>query len=282
LRISGFEEKFPRAVVFGPTIFGGLGFRQLYVDSNCIKIETIICNINGTTSLGESIKININWIQLIVGSETPILESRDQIPHIERNWITAIRDFLIETNSTIKIKNLWKPSISREHDQILMDQVMTLDIPNTHKIIFNNYRIYFKVLTTSDLTNNEGTHIRPEFLNKTTAAGYKSTTKLKWPNQKMPSIKYFNIWTKILQEITNCSESGRLTNPLGSWLSHQLIAVHDMKINMWKHYLRSHTVRSSIYFNTNQPVEFPDMNMAEYEPIDVELQGTFYKTNLRR
>jgi hypothetical protein len=44
-RKYGFAGTFPKAVVHGLIAFGGLGFHHLYVESNILKIETILCNI---------------------------------------------------------------------------------------------------------------------------------------------------------------------------------------------------------------------------------------------
>jgi hypothetical protein len=52
LQLIGYEGKFPRAVVFGPTQFGGLDFRQLFTESMCRKIEALTCHLNACSELG--------------------------------------------------------------------------------------------------------------------------------------------------------------------------------------------------------------------------------------
>jgi hypothetical protein len=75
-QLCGYEMTFPKAVVHGPVAIGGLGFQNLYAESNIQKIKTIICNINKQTILGKSMMINLNWVQIHAGTEIPLLETR--------------------------------------------------------------------------------------------------------------------------------------------------------------------------------------------------------------
>jgi hypothetical protein len=97
----------------------------------------------------------------------------------------------------------------REQDIILMDIVDSMNISVTKKRIFNNFRIYFQVNTLSELTNSQGTHIKPQFLSKYCTATYKPTSVLKWPNQKCPDNKYFTIWINIICAITGIDNKGK-------------------------------------------------------------------------
>jgi hypothetical protein len=42
LQIFDFEETFLRAIVFGSTVFIGLGLRKIYTEGICIKVECFI------------------------------------------------------------------------------------------------------------------------------------------------------------------------------------------------------------------------------------------------
>jgi hypothetical protein len=46
LRIIGYDMHFPRAVVYGPQTFGGLGLMVLYVEVSCRRVEVLICEWN--------------------------------------------------------------------------------------------------------------------------------------------------------------------------------------------------------------------------------------------
>jgi hypothetical protein len=81
-----------------------MGFQHLYSKSNLKKIETIICNINNNTQLGDMIRVNLEWLQISIDSATPFLQNNKYIDYINPNWFTEIRYFLIKCNCKITIK----------------------------------------------------------------------------------------------------------------------------------------------------------------------------------
>jgi hypothetical protein len=56
-------------------------------------------------------RINLVWIQLIRGIETPLLESTHPLKYIIKNWFTHIQTFLNQVNAKIIISDIWKPKI---------------------------------------------------------------------------------------------------------------------------------------------------------------------------
>jgi hypothetical protein len=110
-------------------------------------------------------KVNLNWVQIHAGTSIPILESTQQILYIEYNWFLSIIDFLNMINAKIEISNLWQPTISRQGDIIIMDEVDKLDIPTSKKRSFNCWRLFFRVNSLSEMTNSQGTHMQKKLLN---------------------------------------------------------------------------------------------------------------------
>jgi hypothetical protein len=193
-QLCGFEITFPEAVVHGPVSYGGLGFPHLYVESNISKFETIICHINKSTTLGSSICTNISWLQLHTGISSPILESNLHVDYIQDTWFKEIKIFLNSCGASIKINNIWIPTISRFNDRFIMEELMLDGQSKCTRITINNWRMYFNVNTVSDITNYLGKQIRPVFLLKREIKGYRSESKMQWPMQQMPNIDSFCIW----------------------------------------------------------------------------------------
>jgi hypothetical protein len=161
IRKCGYEMHFPRKVVYCP-----IGFNQLHVVSSCNKIETLLCHINSQTTLGKSMEMILNWTQLHTGISSPILETTININYIQKNWFTQIREFLLNTNSKIVIKTRWVPVLKRVDDFAIMDKITLLDIPESKKVIFNNWRLFFQVSTLSDMVNIAGDQIEERFIKK--------------------------------------------------------------------------------------------------------------------
>jgi Reverse transcriptase (RNA-dependent DNA polymerase) len=109
LQVSGFEKNFPRAITYGAKEYGGLAMPQLYVESSCCKVQSIITHINSKTDLGTLIIIVLNWMLLCCGITENILNTRKQIHYIEQNWIFSVKEFLNTVNAAINIKGIWTP-----------------------------------------------------------------------------------------------------------------------------------------------------------------------------
>lgn len=159
LSACGFEKGFPRAVVHGPTAYGGLGMPHLYTEGLLLKIEALISHVRANTSLGKAMISNLNWTQLVAGTQQHILESSSPINYIQHNWLMHIREFLIKVRGTITIQDTWKPRVSREFDIMLMDRLTRMKLGNTEQRVINNWRIFFQVNSCADITNAAGDRV---------------------------------------------------------------------------------------------------------------------------
>jgi hypothetical protein len=76
----GYVHSTHRALIFGPKSYGGFGVRHLFTEMQGAKIEAVISYIRTGLTLGLSMRININYLQLLTGLEEPVLTSKTQIP----------------------------------------------------------------------------------------------------------------------------------------------------------------------------------------------------------
>jgi hypothetical protein len=215
---AGFEITFPKSVVHGPISFGGLGFQQLFVESNIGKLEAIICHINKKSPLGKSMITNINWIQMHAGVGTPILKHTNNIDYIQDNWFDKVRKFMVKNNTAITIQSTWTPKLLREEDFFIMDKIGDVQVSPAQRKIINNWRLYYQITSIAEITNNCGDQIMPEYFNKNQVRLHKSTSVLRWPIQKMPSLCTFRVWINYITDITNCNKQGYIQNSLGRWI----------------------------------------------------------------
>jgi hypothetical protein len=298
-RASGYEISFPKAVIHGPTEFGGLGFQKLYVESNVNKIESILCHINKQTTLGATMKMNINWIQMHSGIQQPFLETTNPLEYLQQNWFVEIRKFLVTSKATIKIKNLWIPTLLWTNDSMIMQQkILQKDTKRNQKII-NNWRLYFKVLYKSEIINYSGDCVKPEFMRRDHTKEYTPASKLRWPIQEKPEQNRYRTWLNYIKEITGCDNNGRICNKnqrLGTW-SMDLEKTH--KIHSWIHDTTHHIIickdngtnyQHNIIQESNGTSTYKKIghillhsfNTSDYRPIDtITLQTTIQvKTRL--
>jgi hypothetical protein len=296
LQLCGYERNFPRAVVHGPSTYGGIGMKQLYSETCCQKIQTIITNINGETELGFVIWLVLNWLQIVSGIGEPILESSQILNYMDKTWFTAVKGYINDTRVKIVIDNIWIVKPMRQHDIVLMDVVNTLDINNARKRDFNNWRLYFKVNTLSEITNYYGNKIREGYFNKKKLNTETSNSCLKWPNQQHPTKTYFNKWKDVIKMITNCNEEGILETKLGEWYSNyqefikpkilihyitDVIAIYDEKNNRWEIHKKNTERRSRTFYSTNVLKYVKEINNKEYSPVDVCISSITISINTR-
>jgi ribonuclease HI len=281
-----------------PEAFGGMGMKYLYTECSCQKIDCLINQFKTDSSLSHEMRLNLNWLQINTGTSIPILESNQELNYVDMNWFLSIKDFLNRINASIQLKLLWTPTIHRNGDILIMDEVIGLDISIGKKRLFNSWRLFFSVNTLSEMTNSQGTHIKEKFLNKYGVDTYIPSSLQKWPNQKPPAPKYFNIWLSILRAITGIDKAGKLKKKLGAWITgtkiqiptnvnyllhknKKILAVRNPDNHLWSFYVRSHQLRSTIYFDSNDDVEMPPIDINEYETIDAAKSNEYYKINTR-
>jgi hypothetical protein len=100
----GIDHSTHRALIYGPSEYGGFGVRHLYTEMMGMKLETIISHIRSESQLGTRFIINMNYIQPLAGTGTHILQSRDDLSYIPMNWLLHIRQFLREINAQLELR----------------------------------------------------------------------------------------------------------------------------------------------------------------------------------
>jgi hypothetical protein len=239
LPAMGYEHGTPRALIHGPQEMGGVEIPHLFTEMLGMKIEAIISHIRANTVLGKSICINLNYLQLRAGIEKPILTCRDDLGYICPNWILHIRDYLIDINGSLDIKNVWIPIKQRQHDVILMQEFRLLGLSNSELRLVNNWRIFFQVSTLVELCNPEGNRIQPCFLTKPSGriVTKENPTNLRWPIQREPGKRGFALWLKCINTCFQPYNKGRINHQFGRWMSSEEI----QKVNEWKFYYQPST-----------------------------------------
>jgi hypothetical protein len=108
----GIDHSTHRALIYGPSEYGGFGIRHLYTEMMGMKLKTAISHIRAGSQLGISMIISINFIQLHAGTGTPLFQSKEDISYLQMNWI--LHQFLIEINSILEVKGLWLPKLQSQ------------------------------------------------------------------------------------------------------------------------------------------------------------------------
>lgn len=117
-----------------------------------IKLEALLAHIRAESALGKALRIKIDMIQLISRTEFPFLSCNSKLNYLDDNSILHLHTFIFEINATIEIDNIWIPQKQRENDCFLMDEFRKcMDLTDRQMTLINYWRIYFQVITLSDL-----------------------------------------------------------------------------------------------------------------------------------
>jgi len=144
---TGFNRNTPKAVVYAPASHGGIGFQNLHSEQGLQKVLQIIKHLRTRTTLGETIDIAIKAHQIHLGVALPILEYTNPLPWMTDRWITNVRDFLHQTQSTIHIKTPWTIPTIRQQDVHLMTAFQEEGFNKTNLTILNHCRLTLQVTT---------------------------------------------------------------------------------------------------------------------------------------
>jgi hypothetical protein len=175
-----------------------------------------------------------------------------------------------------------------------MDCVAAQDIPKNKKQLFNNWRIYFQVVSFADIVNSNGDEIQQKYTHKLSLQ-YTPNSVPNWPKQVMPHLKTFTTWLTMIRQITGATRNGKISNKLGDWVvpHHKfrkyLTLIHKetkdiliLDMAVWWKIAKSHTVQSTHYYARTTRKQYTiDRTFNEYNPVDLNENKLFYFTKNR-
>jgi hypothetical protein len=143
----GFNCNMAHQVVCRPSRYGGLGFRDLFVEQGIGQVEMLVQHLRANSTQGTLIRITLAWWQLVVGVSSPLLETTNtSIPHLAPHWLSSMRSFLNQMDASIHSDGLTTtlPQPLPENDNCIMDVILSLpSISKSQLRAFNWCRIYF-------------------------------------------------------------------------------------------------------------------------------------------
>jgi hypothetical protein len=74
-----------------------------------------------------------------------------------------------------------------------MDEVLHLNMSNSDKKTFNNWRMYFQVCSLSQMTNHSGKNLNTWLYKRTEVINFVPNFNINWPIQQRPAMTTFRI-----------------------------------------------------------------------------------------
>jgi hypothetical protein len=190
----GFNRNTAHRVVYGPSRYGGLGFRDLFLEQRIGQVKMLVGHLRANSTQGTLIRITLAWSQLIVSVSYPLLENTNlSIPHLAPNWLSSMRSILERMDASIHIDGVKEtlPTPLRENEASIMNVILSLPhVSKSHIRAFNRCWIYFGVAQLSEIGSADGTSKSREAWE-----GWRPRLwPLLWPYQPCPGQTSFRVW----------------------------------------------------------------------------------------
>ncbi len=237
-----------RAIVFGPSEYGGLEMPELYTPEGIGQLWLLLGHLRLRYETASLILIDISYLQLIVGSSTLFFNLPFTMygHSTDGGWLSSSWQFLNSIGFQLYIKQAQPPPLPRQNDIALMDYFVSLHLKPKLLRVLNRCRIYLQVIYLSDVCSADGSHILCPYKH-----GHRlpaRTSALDWPYQPRPPATAWKQWISTLQHLES---NNKLIKCLGNWVnsSHQ----------QWEHFLSPTTstlyVKSAGTWTTFRPLQ---------------------------
>jgi len=209
----GICHNFPRQLVFAPYEYMGLNFLHLHTLQEIARLKDLIFHTFNDTLMGLLYRSSTELLLLELGCSS--------------DYLTPSLIALLSTTAFVKDTWQFLPShhivlhhdicfpLSRQHDQLIMEAFISLNLPLDDLKACNHCRIYLRALYLSNIITGDGMYVDESAWNGTP---YIPPHKLKsWPHYGKPDRSSWEKWRKWVK-IAFLGRGRRLRNPLGNWL----------------------------------------------------------------
>lgn len=157
----GLNRTFPRAVVYAPKYFGGLGFSNLPMEQSIAHITSIIGHFRANTTLSDNYVQLIESYMMLAGLTTSPFVNTVAIDYVKAPWVELTRTFLRDNNAVIILPRIPTLPPLREHDIDLMEYARQQSYDTNHLNEINKCRCTSKSTSSLKLvTQRDATFFR--------------------------------------------------------------------------------------------------------------------------
>ena len=238
----GFNQKFPKEILYAPASMGGWGKKDLFIHLATQQTKIFLGYILNRDETGKLLPNKLEYTQQYSGYTHPILNRKTPTKFFNwtpDTWITNYKRILHILNGEMVVNNVWIPKLLCKKDVALMEYFsIHIEERATLKLI-NNCQMYLQIFTLAEMCSSDGTKFT-----KCSLYGHRNPsfhTLLHWPKQKRPSNFTWATFRSILCTHFCIPNSLQLLKPLGPWKQNQ---TSDTK---WNHFYDKTTRRVYIH-----------------------------------
>jgi hypothetical protein len=225
LSASGVVKSMPRAVVWGPERYQGLGIRHLYTTQGVEHLLAILRHATRATLTGQLLRTSMDELQLELGLQHSLFSYSysDYGAIATKSWMTSTWQFLSESNITL-IDPFSKPSLASSADCFLMERFSDHGYKGAELRHLNDCRMHLHALRLSDICTADGRYLTNNAME--VQLDPHRSTPFSWPHTRRPSFANRSLWraaiAKVFLRSTDtqvlCTPLGPLTDMADTWL----------------------------------------------------------------
>jgi hypothetical protein len=190
----GFNRNTAHRDLYGPSQYGGLGFRDLFVEQGIGQEEMLVRYLRVISTQGTIMRITLSWWELVAGVSFPLLEAPSHlIPHLGPHWLSTLRYLLTMTNALLHIEGFTEtlPPPLRENDDAIMDVIVSLsNVSKPDLRAYSRCNIYYGVTHLSEIASADGSLLARDAWDRSRLR----ISPTLWPYQPKPGPKSFRVW----------------------------------------------------------------------------------------
>jgi hypothetical protein len=188
----GYNRNMPLVLVYASRRWGGLGFLNLATEQGVSQCNILLSHLRSHKYLCNPIIILLESYQISTGMiHNPLEDTTPQV-YVSAPWVDSIRNFLRTTKAQIRLPTLQTLKLLRENDHPIMKHHNKEQFTKSELESINACRIFLRVTTMAEITNNNGTHILENALvgkvdkYQQPLLWETSRSTLQWPMQELP------------------------------------------------------------------------------------------------
>ena len=218
LHILGLNEHFPRAVLYAPLKFGGLGCITIHGQHVVDKLLLFLHHMREKGQIHEALAASMSTTQIECGSSKPFFSLDAEIYHplVTKTWISHLWYECNTVGIDIRFhpECFWTPKPVRERDLCIMEVATKLYSGiQLHQI--NMCRLALKVVLLSDIASVDGKRILLAYYHGRPHNESGRRSRLNWPPVGELPKQWWKVWQAFLERW--CGTSLQIPEPLGRW-----------------------------------------------------------------
>ena len=148
----------PRAVVHGPTQYGGMNIVKHMALQDQWGLHYFVQSLCWDDIIANDIITVLDAYQLVSGFVTPVLETPDvKLDYVGVGWINHIRHRLRAIDGSLVVEKAWQPKLQRLGDDSIMERIVaSKHLMPREKQLANEFRLFIRVTCISCLATNDG------------------------------------------------------------------------------------------------------------------------------